>query len=123
MSADRRTFIAGGLALAAIATGATAATAQAFESKRPPLADRKFTSCAVEREVRRISAAIGDPELRWMFANCYPNTLDTTVFMDRVDGKPDAFVITGDIECLWLRDSSAQLNPYLHLTREDAVLR
>jgi meiotically up-regulated gene 157 (Mug157) protein len=43
--------------------------------------------------------------------------------MGTVDGKPDACVITGDIECLWLRDSSAQLNPYVHLTRQDAKLR
>ncbi|CCW19259.1 hypothetical protein EBBID32_36250 [Sphingobium indicum BiD32] len=77
-------------------------------SKRPAPADRRFSSPAVEREIARISAGIGDPELRWMFGNCYPNTLDTTVFMAEVDGKPDAFVITGDIECLWLRDSSAQ---------------
>lgn len=123
MKSDRRTFIAGGAALAATGTGAIAAPAGAFESKRPAPSDRKFASRAVEREIARISTRIGDPELRWMFANCYPNTLDTTVFMDRVDGKPDAFVITGDIECMWLRDSSAQLNPYLHLAREDAVLR
>ncbi|NVL89328.1 glycoside hydrolase family 125 protein, partial [Escherichia coli] len=63
------------------------------------------------------------PKLRWMFANCYPNTLDTTVRMSTVDGAPDAFVITGDIPCLWLRDSSAQLAPYLHLVRDDPALR
>lgn len=118
MKIDRRSLIAGSMALAAApAIGA----APRFESKRP--ANRHFTSPAVERELARVSAKIGDPELRWMFGNCYPNTLDTTVFMDTVDGKPDACVITGDIECLWLRDSSAQLNPYVHLTREDAKLR
>jgi meiotically up-regulated gene 157 (Mug157) protein len=58
-----------------------------------------------------------------MFANCYPNTLDTTVKLGTVDGGPDAFVITGDIPCLWLRDSSAQMTPYLHLARADAPLR
>ena len=52
-----------------------------------------------------------------MFENCYPNTLDTTVQMGVLDGKPDAFVITGDIPCLWLRDSAAQVRPYLHLVR------
>lgn len=118
MKIDRRSLLAGSMALAATpAIGA----APHFESKRP--ASRHFTSPAVERELARVSAKIGDPELRWMFGNCYPNTLDTTVFLGKVDGKPDAFVITGDIECLWLRDSSAQLNPYVHLTRHDARLR
>ncbi|MEX7329384.1 glycoside hydrolase family 125 protein, partial [Pseudomonas aeruginosa] len=74
-------------------------------------------------EIARVSARIGDPKLRWMFGNCYPNTLDTTVRMSTIGGAPDAFVITGDIPCLWLRDSSAQLRPYLHLVREDPALR
>jgi meiotically up-regulated gene 157 (Mug157) protein len=118
MLLNRRSLIASSLALAA--TPAVGAVPR-FESKRP--ITRHFTSTAVEHELARVSAKIGDPELRWMFGNCYPNTLDTTVFMGKVDGKPDAFVITGDIECLWLRDSSAQLNPYVHLTREDPKLR
>jgi meiotically up-regulated gene 157 (Mug157) protein len=117
MRLDRRSLLAGSLALATT----PAMGAVRFQSKRP--AQRHFTSLAVERELARVSAKIGDAELRWMFGNCYPNTLDTTVFMGTVDGKPDACVITGDIECLWLRDSSAQLNPYVHLTRQDAKLR
>ena len=117
---DRRTLLGSGLALAA--TPAFAATPD-FASKRPAPSDRRFVSKAVEREITRISKQIADPKLRWMFANCYPNTLDTTVKMGVVDGKPDAFVITGDIDAMWLRDSSAQVRPYLHLAREDADLR
>lgn len=120
MRMNRRAMMASGLALAAAPATGTITPAQ---SRRPRPADRHFVSRAVEREIARVSAKIGDPELRWMFGNCYPNTLDTTVFLDHVDGRPDAFVITGDIECLWLRDSSAQLNPYVHLVREDARLR
>ncbi|MBL7373225.1 glycoside hydrolase family 125 protein, partial [Escherichia coli] len=37
-------------------------------------------------------------------------------------GEQDSFVVTGDIPCLWLRDSAAQMKPYLHLVREDARL-
>ncbi|MBX9643355.1 MAG: glycoside hydrolase family 125 protein, partial [Novosphingobium sp.] len=93
-----------------------------FPSNRPPLGQRKFVSKAVEREIERVSGLIKDPELAWLFQNCFPNTLDTTVYMGQVGGKTDAFVITGDIPCLWLRDSAAQLRPYLHLTREDPQL-
>lgn len=94
-----------------------------FQSNRPEPARRRFLSKAVEREIDRISALIADPELRWMFGNCYPNTLDTTVFLGEHEGHDDAFVITGDIDALWLRDSSAQLRPYLHLVRQDEQLR
>ncbi|OAN67291.1 glycoside hydrolase family 125 protein [Sphingomonas sp. TDK1] len=118
---NRRTLLGSGLALAA--TPAFAANEAAFVSKRPAPAERRFVSKAVEREIVRVSSKIADPKLRWMFGNCYPNTLDTTVKMGVVDGKPDAFVITGDIDALWLRDSSAQVRPYLHLAKEDADLR
>ena len=90
-----------------------------FPSQRPDPASRRFASKAVEAEISRVSALIADPELAWLFQNCLPNTLDTTVFMGEVDGFPDAFVITGDIPCLWLRDSAAQLRPYLHLAKTE----
>jgi meiotically up-regulated gene 157 (Mug157) protein len=122
MILTRREAIVGSAAGAALAASPALAAAP-LPSKRPPVKERLFTSRAVERENARVSAKIGDPKLRWMFANCYPNTLDTTVRMSTVDGAPDAFVITGDIPCLWLRDSSAQLAPYLHLVRDDPALR
>jgi meiotically up-regulated gene 157 (Mug157) protein len=89
---------------------------------RPPKAQRRFTSPAVEAEIARVSAMIADPKLRAMFAACYPNTLDTTVELGLANGRIDAFVITGDIPCMWLRDSSAQLLSYVHLVRKDAHL-
>lgn len=119
MIVDRRQFVAGAGALAA---APAFAAAPALPSKRPAPGQRRFTSPAVEREIARVSKRIGDPKLRWMFGNCYPNTLDTTVKMGTANGGPDAFVITGDINALWLRDSSAQVRPYLHLAREDAKL-
>jgi len=91
-------------------------------SNRPALPARKFVSPAVEREIERVRALIADPQLAWLFGNCFPNTLDTTVFMGMADGHEDAFVITGDIPCLWLRDSAAQLRPYLHLAKGDEQL-
>ncbi|MBN8499971.1 MAG: glycoside hydrolase family 125 protein [Sphingomonadales bacterium] len=94
-----------------------------FASNRPPVSARRFVSKAVEHEIDRVSALIHDPELKWMFGNCFPNTLDTTVFLGQLDGQADAFVITGDIDALWLRDSSAQMRPYLHLAGQDVQLR
>ncbi|HVW97950.1 MAG TPA: glycoside hydrolase family 125 protein [Mucilaginibacter sp.] len=94
-----------------------------FESKRPPLAERKFTSKAVEATIKSIKASIKDPELAWLFENCYPNTLDTTVNYSVKDGRPDTFVITGDINAMWLRDSSAQVWPYLPSIKNDPALK
>ncbi|MGN2245940.1 glycoside hydrolase family 125 protein [Frateuria sp. GZRR35] len=94
-----------------------------FASKRPPPGKRRFTSDVVERELARVQGRIGDPKLAWMFGNCYPNTLDTTVELGTLEGKPDTFVITGDIEAMWLRDSSAQVAPYLPLAKQDRALQ
>ena len=96
----------------------------ALVSQRPPVAERRFTSDAVEALVARVSAGIADPELAWLFANCLPNTLDTTVdHRLSPDGRPDTYVITGDIDAMWLRDSAAQVWPCLPLARSDLKLR
>lgn len=94
-----------------------------YESRRPPLNQRRFTSPAVEEKIREIKASIQDEELAWLFENCYPNTLDTTVDVDTLNGKPDTFVITGDIDAMWLRDSTAQVWPYLPLLEKDEALK
>ena len=93
------------------------------DNKRPPVAERNFTSKAVEKLIVEVSKAIQDPKLREMFQNCYPNTLDTTVKFKMDGKKPDTFVITGDIDAMWLRDSSAQLWPYLVLMEGDKELQ
>ena len=77
----------------------------------------------MEGKIAEIKKFITDPELAWLFENCFPNTLDTTVRTGVLDGKPDTFVITGDIDAMWLRDSTAQLWPYLPLARDDKKLK
>lgn len=99
------------------------AVASAMGGERPRPADRRFRSEAVEQYLREVSARIADPELARLFANCFPNTLDTTVEPGSFEGKPDTVVITGDIPAMWQRDSSAQVWPYLQLASRDERLR
>jgi uncharacterized protein len=94
-----------------------------FPVVRPPEAKRKFKSPAVEKIIEQVQSTIGNKELAWMFGNCFPNTLDTTVDFKNVNGRSDTYVITGDIDAMWLRDSSAQVWPYLPLMPEDPQLQ
>lgn len=104
-------------------TGKAAGLQANVPSVRPAVADRKFSSEAVERYIAETARRIGDVELRQLFVNCFPNTLDTTVQPGIYEGKPDTVVLTGDIAAMWLRDSSAQVWPYLPLAKEDERLR
>jgi uncharacterized protein len=94
-----------------------------FPVVRVPEAKRKFKSPAVEKVIAKVQSSIGNKELAWMFGNCFPNTLDTTVDFEIINGRPDTYVITGDIDAMWLRDSSAQVWPYLPLMKEDPQLQ
>lgn len=94
-------------------------------NNRPAEADRLFRSDAVEKKIREVVGMLHNKRLAWMFVNCFPNTLDTTVhFTERdADGLPDTFVYTGDIHAMWLRDSGAQVFPYVKLAKHDKHLR
>ena len=125
---SRRDFIkTGGLAAAGFVMSKNSHAKQiipdAFVSKRPDKALRNFTSEAVEAKIGEMKSKIKDDELAWLFENCFPNTLDTTVKYNIINGRPDTFVITGDIHAMWLRDSSAQVFPYLQLIKDDKNLR
>lgn len=93
-------------------------------TNRPPKSQRLFTSQAVEDEIARVKGLLTNAKLRWMFENCFPNTLDTTVYPRKdEDGKDDTFVYTGDIHAMWLRDSGAQVYPYVQLANSDPELK
>lgn len=94
-----------------------------FPNVRIPESQRKFKSKAVEKVIAEIQKNAGNKELAWLFGNCFPNTLDTTVDLEIIDGEPDTYVITGDIDAMWLRDSSAQVWPYIPLCHEDKELQ
>ena len=65
-------------------------------------------------EVEAFEARISDPLLKKVFHKAFFNTILTTVFFEE-DGS--AFVITGDIPAMWLRDSAAQVMQYLFFAK------
>ena len=113
------------LTAASIALGVSlTASAQTFESRRPAEEDRLFTSEKIEQVIDDVTSQLTNPKLAWMFRNCFPNTLDTTVhFREDKDGNPDTFVYTGDIHAMWLRDSGAQVWPYVQFAAQDEHLK
>src|SRR5690606_26730306 len=94
-----------------------------FPEVRVPVSERKFTSKVIEEAIREFNSKVKDQELAWLFNNCFPNTLDTTVTFSKEAGRPDTYVITGDIDAMWLRDSSAQVWPYVTFVRDDDALQ
>ena len=95
---------------------------QLYITNRPAIEKRNFTSTGVNKFIESAKAKIKDPEVAWLFENCYPNTLDTTVEYELINNQPDTYVITGDIDAMWLRDSTAQITPYLPFVKEDKAL-
>ncbi len=124
---NRRKFISSSAALSAgIMLSKVPAYSQqttTFPVVRVPLAQRRFSSKSVESAITEFNAKVKDRELAWLFNNCFPNTLDTTVTYAVKEGRPDTYVITGDIDAMWLRDSSAQVWPYLNLIQKDKPLQ
>ena len=94
-----------------------------YKSKRPLPSDRLFHSEAIERKIAEVKNLLTNPYLKWMFENCFPNTLDTTVHYRKDGNDDDTFVYTGDIHAMWLRDSGAQVWPYVNFANEDEELK
>lgn len=98
--------------------------ADALVSCRPSVEERLFKSSVIDAEIVRVQRMLTNKKLAWMFGNCFPNTLDTTVhFRTDEQGMPDTFVYTGDIHAMWLRDSGAQVWPYVQFANQDIALK
>lgn len=57
----------------------------------------------------------GHKEWVRVFKNCFYNTLKKAMMEDN---KGRVFVLTGDIPAMWLRDSTAQIRPYIFLAKK-----
>lgn len=73
----------------------------------------------VTRAVTAVRRAVGDDRVCSLFETLLASNLDAVT-----ETLPDGtvFVATGDIPAMWLRDSAAQVRPYLLLCREDQGL-
>ncbi|TLS24474.1 hypothetical protein PpBr36_08981 [Pyricularia pennisetigena] len=115
-----------------------------FPLVRPPPECRTFRLPSLEALLERMKGVIKDPDLYRLFENSYPNTLDTMIKwkgyarkpapppVEGVEQQPDVkgelgpetdeeltYVITGDIDAMWLRDSASQIYSYLPLLEAD----
>ena len=93
---------------------------------RPAPSERKFNSSAINALIADYTSRMLDADLATLFENCLPCTLDTTVGYFRArnaTAPPDAYVITGDINAQWLRDSTNQVLPYIQYAAEDGALK
>ncbi|KAK0104550.1 hypothetical protein ONS95_004838 [Cadophora gregata] len=99
-----------------------------FPYSRPAPECRTFNLPAMEQLIEKMRGVIKDPDLFRLFENTYPNTLDTMIKWrgyakdigeDGVEGNVTdeelTYVITGDIDAMWLRDSASQVLSYLPL--------
>ena len=86
---------------AAATVPADSAAARYSTTLRPAPADRLFRSEAVEAKIAEVKGLLTNAKLRWMFENCFPNTLDTTVHYrtDTVGGSAPFAM------CKWLSDA------------------
>lgn len=89
---------------------------------RPALLNRTFTSVVIDELIHTLFPLFTDNNLAVLFKNCLPSTLDTTIF-SHTTNPLDTFIITGDINALWLRDSTNQVIPYLPYVAKDRSLQ
>lgn len=103
----------------------------ALSSARPVKSCRTFYSSEVEETLDRLKGVIKDPDLYRLFENTWPSTLDTTIAWHGLSNTSTAaggqeeeltFVITGDIEAMWLRDSANQLQAYQSLLKPNSSM-
>lgn len=108
---------------------AWAVVSATLPDQRPSYEKRTFHSSAIDSLIEQLKPLLKSDDLATVFSNCLPNTLDTTVSYytpnptEVSHNNLDSFVITGDIDALWLRDSMNQVIPYIPYAPEDTGLQ
>ncbi len=90
--------------------------------RRPDPAERLVRCDAVEAAIERVRE-VARPGVAEVFANALPMTLDTAATLREFEGRPDTFVITGDIPAMWPRDAVNSVWPLLRFVKEDGTAR
>ncbi|MFS7422509.1 glycoside hydrolase family 125 protein [Carnobacterium maltaromaticum] len=80
----------------------------------------QYSKEVIETLKATVAQKSSNPRWSEVFSNCFDNTLETTVKLTEAE---DIFVITGDIPAMWLRDSSAQIKPYLVIANQDPKIK
>lgn len=77
---------------------------------------------SIQNLMDEVADKCGEENKAWgdIFRNCFANTLLTTL-KEQSDGS--YFVLTGDIPAMWLRDSTAQVKPYLVVADKDDEIK
>ena len=92
---------------------------------RPASWTRTYQAPAVDAAIDRLLPQFKDKNLGTLFANSLPNALDSTVIhssgAQSAIGKYDTFIVTGDIDAMWQRDSTNQAKPYLRFLKDQSV--
>lgn len=93
-------------------------------TNRPAESERLFRSEAVEAEIARIKGVLSNAKLAWMFENCFPNTLDTTVRYRKVTTAGTIRWFIPATSCHVAPVTRVrQVWPYLQLANKDEHLR
>jgi meiotically up-regulated gene 157 (Mug157) protein len=98
---------------------------------RPQPWTRTYAVPAVDEAIKKLMPQFNDSNLAMLFSNTLPNALDSTVMHasasdqtchNPLDGPeeclPDTFIVTGDIDAMWQRDSTNQAKPYLRFLKQ-----
>jgi len=92
------------------------------ERRRPYARNRKFRSSAVDSYIEKYRPKFKNENIGTLFNNALPNCLDSTVTFNST-APYDSFIVTGDMDSMWIRDAVNQVVPYFQFLSQDDGLK